>query len=175
MNRTKKLIYGLVSLLAIALLAGFDQYTKFLAVRQLPGSPFVLIDGVFELRYLENRGSAFGMLQNQRAFLLIISILVLGLAILYFFKLPWTRKMNVLRVLMVFIAAGGIGNMIDRMRLGYVVDFFYFKLINFPIFNVADIYVTVSIIVLFVMVLFFFKEDEMEAFSLFSKKKENHE
>ncbi|MDE6313510.1 MAG: signal peptidase II [Lachnospiraceae bacterium] len=171
MNGTKKVFYGLMSLFVVAMLVGIDQYTKFLAASKLPGSPFVLINGVFELRYLENRGSAFGMLQNQRVFLLMIGILVLCLAILYFFKLPWTKKMAGLRVLMVFIAAGGIGNMIDRMRLGYVVDFFYFKLIDFPIFNVADIYVTVSVIVFFVIMLFFFDEKEMAAFSIFSKKK----
>lgn len=174
MNNFKKIMYGVAAFVAVLLLTGLDQYTKHLAATKLPGNTFVLIDGVFELRYLENRGSAFGMLQNRIPLLLIVSVFVLILAIFYFVKLPWTKKMNGVRVLMVFIAAGGIGNMIDRMCLGYVVDFFYFKLINFPIFNVADIYVTVSIIILFILVLFFFHEEELESFSIFSKK-EKHE
>lgn len=170
MNNMKKIMYGIIAFVVVVLLTGLDQYTKHLAATKLPGNPLVLIDGVFELRYLENRGSAFGILQNRIPLLLVVSILVLALAIFYFVKFPWTKKMNGLRVLMVFIAAGGMGNMIDRMRLGYVVDFFYFKLINFPIFNVADIYVTGSIVILFLLVVFFFQEEELESFSIFSKK-----
>lgn len=172
MNKTSKAKYYIFAIIFLILLVALDQWTKYLAASHLIGNPFVLIDGVFEFRYLENRGSAFGMLQNKRMFLLVIGVLVLGFAAFYFVKLPWTKKMNSLRILAVFIAAGGIGNMIDRMRLGYVVDFFYFKLIDFPIFNVADIYVTVSIILLFIFILFFFKEEELATFSLFSKKNE---
>lgn len=176
MNKTSKAKYYIFAIVFLILLVALDQWTKYLASSHLIGNPFVLIDGVFEFRYLENRGSAFGMLQNKRAFLLIIGVLVLCCAAFYFVKLPWTKKMNSLRILAVFIAAGGIGNMIDRMRIGYVVDFFYFKLIDFPIFNVADIYVTVSIILLFIFILFFFKEEELAAFSPCSKKdEEKHE
>ena len=116
------------------------------------------------------------MLQNKRILLLAIGFVVLGVIGVYFVKMPWTKKMNSLRILALFIVAGGIGNMIDRFRLGYVIDFFYFKLINFPIFNVADIYVTCSVILLFIVVLFFFKEEELAGFSIFSKKDgETHE
>ena len=176
MSKSSKAKYYILAIVLLILLVALDQWTKYLASAHLVGNPFVLIDGVFEFRYLENRGSAFGMFQNKRIFLLAIGILVLGCAAFYFVKLPWTKKMNRLRILMVFIAAGGVGNMIDRIRLGYVVDFFYFKLIDFPIFNVADIYVTVSIALLFIFILFFFKEEELAAFSLFSKKDEgSHE
>lgn len=171
MEQKSKIKYYILAALLLAVLVGFDQWTKLLATQKLIMEPYVLWEGIFELRYLENRGSAFGMFQNQVVFLLVVGVIVLGFALFYFVKLPWNKKMNTLRVLVVFIAAGGIGNMIDRMRLGYVVDFFYFKLINFPIFNVADIYVTVSVIVLFVMILFFFKEEELEAFSIFKKGK----
>lgn len=172
MSKTSKEKYYILAIIFLILLVVLDQWTKHIAATQLIGSPYVLIDNVFEFRYLENRGSAFGMLQNKRIFLLMISLFVLGIALFYFVKLPWTKKMNSIRVLAVFIAAGGIGNMIDRMRLGYVIDFFYFKLIDFPIFNVADIYVTVSVILLFIFTLFFLKEEELAAFSLFPKKKE---
>ncbi|MBQ4531250.1 MAG: signal peptidase II [Lachnospiraceae bacterium] len=171
MEQKSKIKYYIFATLLLVVLVALDQWTKFLASDNLINAPYVLLEGVFELRYLENRGSAFGMFQNQVVFLLVVGIIVLGFALFYFVKLPWNKKMNTLRVLAVFIAAGGIGNMIDRTRLGYVVDFFYFKLINFPIFNVADIYVTVSMVVLFIMILFFFKEEELEAFSVLKKGK----
>lgn len=170
MEQKSKIKYYVLAALLLVVLVVLDQWPKFLASDNLINAPYVLWEGVFELRYLENRGSAFGMFQNQVVFLLVVGIIVLGFALFYFVKLPWNKKMNTLRILVVFIAAGGIGNMIDRIRLGYVVDFFYFKLINFPIFNVADIYVTVSMVVLFIMILFLFKEEELEVFSPFKKR-----
>jgi signal peptidase II len=71
---------------------------------------------------------------------------------------------------LVFIAAGAIGNLIDRVRLDYVVDFFYFSLINFPIFNVADIYVTFAAVVLVILLLFVYKEEDLEFLSFRTKK-----
>jgi signal peptidase II len=65
------------------------------------------------------------------------------------------------------VTAGSIGNMIDRIKLGYVVDFFDFELINFPVFNVADIYVTVSMILLIILICFVYKEEDFDV--LFSK------
>lgn len=174
MKQKSHMKYYVFAIIALALLVTLDQWTKTLAVAHLMDEPYVLLKDIFELRYLENRGSAFGMLQNKRSFLLIISFLVMLVSSFYFVKLPWTKKMTNIRILIVFIVAGGIGNMIDRMRLGYVIDFFYFKLINFPIFNVADIYVTVSIVLLFILIIFFFKEEELDDFILFQKKK-SHE
>lgn len=173
MGKKSHVKYYIFAVVALILLVGLDQWTKMLAVSHLMGDPYVLITDVFELHYLENRGTAFGMLQNKQYFLLSVSVLVLAMISVYFVKLPWNRKMNKLRVIAVFIVAGGIGNMIDRIRLGYVIDFFYFKLINFPIFNVADIYVTVSLVVLFLLIIFVFKEDELDAFLLFAKKKKD--
>ena len=173
MEQKSKIKYYIGAIFLLAVLIVFDQWTKIMATEKLASAPYVLWEGVFELRYLENRGSAFGMFQNQIVFLLIVGIVVLGLALYYFVEIPWNKKMNTLRVIAVFIAAGGMGNMIDRIRLGYVVDFFYFKLINFPIFNVADIYVTVSIVVLFILILFFYQEEELEVFSLFKNGKKS--
>lgn len=149
----------------------FDQWTKSLAVANLMNQdPFVIIPKVFQLRYLENRGAAFGMMQGQKTFF-VISALVAVLGILYvYFKLPWEKRFHPLRVVGIFIAAGAIGNLIDRVVLGYVVDFFYFELIDFPIFNVADIYVTCSTIILALLILFYYKEDELDC--LFPAKKE---
>ena len=154
------------TLLAILL----DQWTKHLAVIKLQGkAPFILIDKVFQLCYLENRGAAFGLLQNQRIFFLICALIILVLAVWIYVRLPVQKRYLPLRICIIGICAGAVGNMIDRMYLGYVVDFFYFNLIDFPIFNVADIYVTVSTIVLVILILFYYQEDEFE--ELFHRRK----
>lgn len=144
------------------LLIFFDQVTKGLAVRFLKGQePFVIWDGVFELRYLENRGAAFGMLQGHQAFFLLTGLLVFAAALYFFRHVSADRKFFPIRMIAVFILAGALGNMADRLRLSYVVDFFYFRLIDFPIFNVADIYVSVGTAVLAVLILFYYKEEEL--------------
>ncbi len=149
-----------------ALLLGFDQYVKYLVVAKLKGNPaYVLIDGVLELQYLENRGSAFGMLQNQKFFILFVDLVFLGVIVFFLNKLPETRKFVKIHVLLSIVVAGGMGNMIDRVRLDYVVDFISFVLINYPIFNVADIYIVVGTIALFVLFMFVFREQDLEFLS----------
>lgn len=154
----------LVSLIAIVLGVILDQYTKLLAVKHLQEAPIPIWDGVFELHYLENRGAAFGILQNQQTFFLIMGIFMLLIAAVLLIRLPEVKRLLPLKACIVAIAAGAIGNMIDRVRLGYVIDFFYFELIDFPIFNVADIYVTVAAFALVLLILFYYKEDEIDSF-----------
>ena len=139
-----------------------DQVTKLLAVSKLKNQDaFVILKGVFELHYLENRGAAFGIFQGKRVIFLIITIIILVFLAYCFWRIPYTRKYATLRGVLVLIAAGAVGNFIDRMCNGYVVDFFYFKVINFPIFNVADIYVTCSAIFLAVLLIFCYKEEDL--------------
>ena len=158
-------------LTVFALLIWFDQWTKALAVKHLMNQePFVLIPGVFQLRYLENRGAAFGMMQGKMMFFVVIAAVVTVAVGYLYFKLPWNQRFHPLRGIGLFISAGAVGNMIDRVSLGYVVDFFYFELIDFPIFNVADIYVTVATAVMAILILCFYNEDELEY--LFPSKKE---
>lgn len=160
----------LIDISLAAFLLAVDQFTKYLAVNRLRSNPpFVLIDGVLELQYLENRGSAFGMLQNQKFFILFVGIVFLAVILFFLLKLPKEKKFNIVHILFAGIIAGGIGNMIDRFRLDYVVDFISFVLIDFPIFNVADICIVVSSIGLFVLFLFVFKEEDLE----FLKFKQN--
>ena len=159
-----------------AVLIGLDQYTKALAVAHLKNQqPFIIWDGVFELLYSENRGAAFGLLQGRQGFFFLIGIVVLAAAGYAMIRMPgWQEKRyHWLKICVIMITAGAVGNMIDRITQGYVVDFLYFKLINFPIFNVADIYVTCSTALLFVVLCFYYKEEELEIFS-FSKKGEVH-
>ena len=92
-----------------------------------------------------------------------ISTAVITVAVIWFYlKVPMERKFLPLRLCAIAVIAGAYGNFIDRVRLNYVVDFFYFKLIDFPIFNVADIYVTVSAAVLAILILLYYKEEDLE-------------
>lgn len=141
----------------------FDQWTKFLAIEHLKEhSPFVIWEGVFKLQYLENRGAAFGVFQNKQIFFIFSAILIFIAAVWFYTKVPMNKRFLPLRMCAILVCAGGIGNLIDRLRFNYVVDFFYFELINFPIFNVADIYVTVSAFVLAFLIMFYYKEAELE-------------
>lgn len=163
------LVDALIVILGILL----DQFTKYLATAKLKNQPnFVLWEGVFELDYLENTGSAFGMFQGQRWMLLIVGVIFMALIIFFMLRLPEGKKFDVTQVLLSFIIAGGVGNMIDRFALGYVVDFFSFVLINYPIFNVADIYVVCATIGLFIMFLFVFKEQDLDFLSFKRKNQE---
>lgn len=149
--------------LVILALTAFDQYTKYLAITYLKGqSAFVLIENVLELQYLENRGSAFGMLQNQKIFILFVGFAFMAVLFFFLFKLPRTTRFRIVHITLSAVIAGGLGNMIDRFRFDYVVDFIFFVLINFPIFNVADCYIVVSSIGLFLLFLFVYKESDLE-------------
>ena len=161
---TKKPVLNIIiDVLVACILVGIDQYTKLLAVAGLKDkAAYPIFPGVLELNYLENRGAAFGMLQNQKWFFLFVAVIILSCIIYVLWNAPATSKYISLHLLLTFIAAGAIGNMIDRIRLNYVVDFIYFKLINFPIFNVADIYVTVCSILLVFLLLFIYKEEDLK-------------
>lgn len=164
MNKRVKML--LIDTVIAAVLLALDQYTKYLAILHLRDQPaVVLIDGVLELQYLENRGSAFGMLQNQKFFILFVGMVFLMVILFFLFKLPLQKKYNIVHILLSVVIAGGIGNMADRFRFDYVVDFISFVLINYPIFNVADCYIVVAMIVLFLLFVFVFKEKDLEFLS----------
>ena len=125
---------------------------------------------MFELHYLENRGAAFGMLQDQKVLFVLIAMIILTVIVYVLVKTPYQKMYTKLHITLVFIAGGAIGNLIDRLRYDYVVDFLYFSLINFPIFNVADIYVTLSSIYLVILLLFVYKESDLEFLTFRTKK-----
>ena len=189
MKKTNKFM-GL-SVLTIIMLVILDQLTKFQAVVKLRnGSPFVIIDGVFELRYLENQSAAFGFdivsffqkifkikyfTENPEAFLTakmvifaIVTIAVVILLMIFYSRIPQTKRFLGINLILIVFVAGAIGNLIDRIVNNYVVDFFYFKLINFPIFNVADIYVTIAAFAFIILGIFYYKEEDFEM--IFKKK-----
>lgn len=168
MNKRKLYI---IDLLLLILLIAIDQITKYLAVIKLKDNPALnLIHGVLELNYLENYGAAFGMLQNQKIFFVFVAIIFIAIIIFVLVKAPDDKKYNKLHILLVMIVAGAIGNLIDRIRFDYVVDFIYFSLINFPIFNFADICVTVSTFLLIILILFVYKEHDFYFLSFKNEK-----
>ena len=162
----------IIGIIAVFLGVALDQYTKYLAIIHLKEQPIVLINGVFQLHYLENRGAAFGLLQNQLVFFIVITTITLLVITYLYIRMPQTKKFIPLRICMISIVAGAIGNMIDRIRLRYVVDFFYFELIDFPIFNVADIFATVATFLLIFLFLFYYKDEDLDiVFQLLSPKR----
>lgn len=169
MNKKVRLCMDII--LAVVLV-WFDQFTKKLAVAKLMGKPaFPIIKGVLEFDYLENRGVAFGMFQGQRVMILLVGVIFIAGLLLFMLKMPEGRKYTILHVILSFVIAGGIGNIIDRVSLEYVIDFISFVLINFPIFNVADCYVVCGVIAMCIMILFVFKAEELN-FMSFKKSEE---
>lgn len=183
-------ISGIITLILVFL----DQITKYLVVKNLTGkNPIEIIKNVFELRYLENQSAAFGVdiisiiqdifnisyfndnpdsfLKCKMIFFAIFTIIVICLLIWIYYKVPANRHFVYLNIALVLFIAGAIGNLIDRIINNYVVDFLYAKLINFPIFNVADIYVTIGAFMFIILGLFYYKESDFE--TIFSKKKED--
>lgn len=173
MEKKQYLKKAVTGLLIGVLLILLDQWTKYLAVGHLMGQEDkILLEGVFQLHYLENRGAAFGILQNQKVVFIVLTLLILA-AILYVYiwRIPRQKRYLPLNIIAVLFFAGALGNFIDRLAKGYVVDFFYFSLIDFPVFNVADIYVTVAAGLLLVYGLFYYKDDDYE--KIFPKGKKN--
>lgn len=163
-----KLRHWIINIIAFISLVGVDQWTKWMAATNLKeNNPFVLWDGIFEFYYFENHGAAFGILQNQRILLIAMTAIIFIAIIWVLIKIPNTKRYLPIRIVGVFVAAGAVGNFIDRIYHGYVIDFLYFKLINFPIFNLADCYVVISMITLTLLVCFYYKDED---FDLLKKK-----
>ncbi|VTS31101.1 lipoprotein signal peptidase [Streptococcus porcinus] len=132
-----------------------DQVSKWWIVSHINlGDVRPFIPGVLSLTYLQNRGAAFSILQNQQWFFALMTIAVIGFAIIYYLK---AKKMPILKELaLLLIISGGIGNFTDRLRLGYVVDMIHLDFMNFAIFNLADSYLSIGVLLL---VLILWKED----------------
>ncbi len=166
MERIRQLaIRNVFGVLLTSLLVFLDQYTKSLAVKYLKNSTsIVLIEGILELQYAENRGAAFGIFQNKQLGLVIVSGIILLVVLVLFETTPYKKRLLPLQLVYILLIAGAIGNMIDRIRLNYVVDFIYIRVINFPNFNLADMCVTGACILLLLLVIFFYKDGEQLTF-----------
>jgi len=144
--------YLLYSICIIAVIA-IDQITKIMAVKYLmPIHTYPLLENVFHLTYVENKGAAFGILQNHRWVFMIISTVVMAVIVFVMFK--YKKFLHpIIMIGLSFTVGGGIGNMIDRTIKGFVVDFFDFTLIDFAVFNVADTFICIGVGLIFLDVL----------------------
>ena len=143
------MIYELI----ILLLVGIDQLSKILALKYLKNVESIpIIQNMFHLTYVENRGAAFGMFQNNQIIFVIVALVASIYGLYYLHK----NKVNILgKVSILLIISGALGNLIDRVRLGFVVDYFDFRIIWEYVFNVADIFVVLGTILLCIYILFY--------------------
>ena len=177
-KKNKRLLIELIIFFAAIIL---DRITKNWAVNNLKDSSGIpIIKNVIEFYYLPygNTGAAFGMLKGHQTLFLIIAVIVVLAIGFILYNMPFDSKYRWINILLLLIAAGGVGNMIDRFWQNYVVDFIYISCINFPIFNVADIYVSVSTVILIIIGLFVLKEEdytkmEESVLAPFKKKKKD--
>ena len=143
-------------ILTIIALIVIDQISKYLALNNLANIGSIpIIENIFHLTYVENRGAAFGMFQNNQIVFIIVAVFASIVGLYYIYK----KKLNLLgNISILLIISGAIGNLIDRVRLGFVVDYFDFRFIWDYVFNVADIFVVVGTILLCIYIIVFEKD-----------------
>lgn len=150
------MIYYLFAILLIAI----DQITKWNIVQNFElYQEKIIVPGIFSLFYIQNEGAAWGIFQGKMVFFYLVTLVVVGYLI-YMFQQE-KNKTKLVGVSFALILSGAIGNFIDRLLNGYVVDMFRLDFINFPIFNVADVCLTVGVILMLIHVLFFEKEEKL--------------
>lgn len=141
------MIYIIIIILGLVL----DRVSKIYAVNNFIENP---IESPFiNLTYLENRGAAFGILQDKRIFFLIITIAIVCYLLYYFYK-SYKTNPTILNTALAMIISGALGNFYDRFVNGFVVDFLEFSFFSFPVFNVADIFVTLGCGLMIVYIIF---------------------
>lgn len=153
-NVLARIKQALIYLLVVLLLILLDQVSKAHTVRYIGNQTIDLIPNVLALTYVKNTGAVWGIGQGQTWLFALMTPLCIGLLIFLYIKTPRDKKFRLIRIDIAVIIAGAVGNLIDRLFNGYVVDMIYFKLIDFPVFNIADSYITVGVIVLVGFILF---------------------
>ncbi len=153
-NRKTNIIFSIM----FVLLVFIDQAGKRAALHFLRDSDVQLIPGVLELHYLENKGAAWGMMQNRTWILITVTAIVLIVIACVFYRLSKGNQFRFLRFCLVLLAAGAFGNLIDRIMNHYVIDFIYVSLIDFPVFNFADCFVCISAVLILYCILFRYKD-----------------
>lgn len=152
-----------------ALLVILDQVVKYYTRVKLSKDSLVIWSGVFELTFVKNTGAAFGIMKGRKVFFLILTVMFLTLAIYMIIKTPLVKRYAGVLTALTLLLSGTVGNAIDRVHFGYVTDMFYFKLIDFPVFNVADCYITVAVFLSAFLVLFVYDDEEVSI--LYGRKK----
>ena len=153
----------------------FDQVTKMIARNTLSSGDRILIPGVLRLMLVQNTGAAFGSFSGRTAALAAFTVALMALCAWAYWRTAGRTGVRVLKVTLVMIFAGGLGNFIDRAFLGSVTDFIFFETIDFPVFNVADCFVTVGALTLLISAFTVYREKEMRELLGFPKKREAEE
>ena len=139
-----------------------DQISKAAARHFLKGKgPVSVIRGFLEFFYLQNEGAAFGVLKGRQWIFILFALAITLISCCLSVRISGSRRYLPVRILCMMLSAGALGNMTDRLIHHYVIDFIYFKIIDFPVFNVADIYVTCSCISLIFLLIFVYKEEDL--------------
>lgn len=153
----------IITVISFVLLVSFDQIAKYFCFHYLKQVDTIeILSGILNFTYVENRGAAFGMMQGARWFFVIFTIILVGVMMVFYKKLSNTTIHKMMKISLVLIISGAIGNWIDRLFLGYVIDFLHVQFIEFPVFNLADIYVVCGTILFSILYLFFDSEQEAE-------------
>lgn len=151
----------IIGIIGAIILVAIDQITKYMALTKLrPIGNITFIDGVMDFTFVKNHGAAFGILNGKTWLLLILAVGICFALIYSMIKMPDKKEYKWLKATLWLIVAGAVGNVIDRLFRGYVVDFLEFTFISWPVFNVADIYVVVGTILMALLVLFVIKEED---------------
>lgn len=138
-----------------------DQVTKYFTVSMLkPVGSVEIIKNILSFTYVENRGAAFGILQNARWVFIVLTTIAVAAIIIYLLKEK--PKDKTLTCSLSLILAGAIGNMIDRILKGFVVDMIEVTFIDYPVFNFADCCVVIGAILLGIYIIFIYKEPQKE-------------
>ena len=167
----KKVLRVFIPLISIALIVLLDQWTKNLIVGHLSqGEEIKILGDALVLTYVQNRGMAWGLLQNAQILFSILTPLAIGFITFLYVRTPFEREYRPIRIAEVMLVGGALGNLVDRIFRfeegtgslfhGYVVDMIYVKAIKFPVFNVADIFVTLSFVLILLLLLFVYDESE---------------
>lgn len=171
MNNKNKIKYFLFGILFIVLTT-VDQITKQLVVSRMDlNRRYSVVNNIVSFEYLENRGVAFGIFSNKLSFITIITFAIIAVIIYCMIALEkailshpkYSKKFTLLQFIFVLLTSGAAGNAIDRIRLGYVIDFISVDFMTFPTFNVADCFVTVGAFVLFIIIMFFINDEEFNS------------
>lgn len=158
----KKKFFNVIIWLIMFLILLIDQTTKYFALHLLGGErKIVLIKSILELTYIENTGAAFGSFAGKNIAIMVTVIVIIVFLLLMYWRLRKTEKYYKIRVAMTVLISGAVGNLIDRMIHGFVIDFIYFVPINFPKFNFADICIVLSLFTISYLFLFVYTEDEI--------------
>ena len=145
----------MIYFLLIPAIVILDQFSKYLAVKYLePIGSYPLINNVFHLTFVKNDGAAFSIFSSKQLFLIVMTVIVICLILGLLYKSVQEGSSAGLCWALTLIAGGAIGNLVDRMRLNYVVDYFEFRFVNFAIFNVADVFIVMGTALLCYLIIF---------------------